>query len=98
VRLTGVPRTAAGTLWTDTITWTSQDTSIASVDPNTGLVTAKAPGTTRIVAASTSRPGRTGYAQFTRIPPDRTHALPLAAPAPRGHLSLHTLTSLPPAP
>jgi len=68
VQLTGVPRTAAGTLWTDTITWTSQDTSIASVDPNTGLVTARAPGTTRIVAASTSRPGRTGYTRLTTSP------------------------------
>ena len=68
VRLAGVPRTATGTPWTDTVTWTSQDTSIASVDANTGLVTARAPGTTRIVATSTSRPGRTGYTPFTTTP------------------------------
>ncbi|HEX8693899.1 MAG TPA: Ig-like domain-containing protein [Longimicrobium sp.] len=68
VQLTGVPRTAAGTLWTDTITWSSQDPSIATVNPTTGLVTAVAVGTTRIIATSTSRPGRTGYTQFTTSP------------------------------
>ncbi|HEX8693366.1 MAG TPA: Ig-like domain-containing protein [Longimicrobium sp.] len=75
VQLTGVPRTAAGAVWTDTIVWASQDTSIASVDPNTGLVTAREPGTTVITATSTSRPGRTGYTKFTSTTtggPDQT--------------------------
>ena len=34
---------------TDTVTWSSDNPAVATVDPN-GLVTAKAPGTTRIIA------------------------------------------------
>lgn len=34
---------------TDTVTWSSSNPAVATVDPN-GLVTAKAPGTTRIIA------------------------------------------------
>ena len=34
---------------TDTVTWSSNNTAVATVDSN-GLVTAKAPGTTRIIA------------------------------------------------
>jgi hypothetical protein len=36
------------------ITWSSEDTAIASVNPQTGLVTANAKGTTRIIAESGS--------------------------------------------
>lgn len=48
-----------------TVAWSSQDETVATVS-NTGVVTAVAPGTTRIVA---TMEGRTGEARVTVVPP-----------------------------
>lgn len=46
------------------VVWTSLDTSVCTVDPDTGLVTFKKPGTTYICATSTVDPTVTAYCYF----------------------------------
>ena len=50
-----------------TVTWTSSNPSIADVDPNTGVVTAMAPGVVDIVA-STGGPEADGFSRITVDP------------------------------
>lgn len=46
------------------IIWTSLNTNVVTVDPNTGLVTLVAPGTTEICATSEVDPSITAYCHF----------------------------------
>ena len=48
-----------------TIQWTSDDSTIAEVDPVTGCITAKSPGTTTIYATAQDGSGVSGYCQCT---------------------------------
>jgi uncharacterized protein YjdB len=66
VQLTATPRDAAGNpLAGRTVTWTSSNTGVATVDAN-GRVTAVAPGTATITATSE---GRTGTSAITVVAP-----------------------------
>ncbi len=59
-QLTGVVKDQLGrTVAGQTITWGSNATGVATVDANTGLVTAVADGTATITATSTTRVGKT---------------------------------------
>jgi Bacterial Ig-like domain (group 2) len=52
-----------------TVTWTSSDPTIASVNGSTGVVTAVAAGTTTIIATSTANTAKTGVASVTVAAP-----------------------------
>jgi uncharacterized protein YjdB len=78
LQLTATPRDAAGNVLTGrTVTWTSSNTSVATVDAN-GRVTAVGPGTATITATSE---GRTGTAAITVRTPPPTVATVTVTPA-----------------
>lgn len=65
-----------------TVTWTSSDTSVATVDSSTGLITGKAAGTVTITATSTDNPNATAsieltvtYIKATSVTLDKTEAV-----------------------
>ncbi len=54
-QLTGTPKDDEGISLTRAITWTSSNPAVASVDPSSGLVSAKIPGTVTITATSETK-------------------------------------------
>ncbi|HEX8361212.1 MAG TPA: dockerin type I domain-containing protein [Longimicrobium sp.] len=58
--LTATVRDFTGVLVSDGVTWSSSDSTVATVDANTGVVTAVARGVATITATSSARAQRTG--------------------------------------
>lgn len=64
-QLTATLRDNEGTTLSRPVSWSSSNTAVLSIDPSTGVVTAKTPGTVTITATSE---GKAGTASLTVIP------------------------------
>ncbi len=68
VAVTGTPKDVVGRTVAGTVTYTSSDDAIATVDPNTGVVTAQSSGVADIIA-TTGGPEVNGVTRVTVDPP-----------------------------